>query len=122
MPPESSRSLEELAAALEAERGVRVHPSSISRALVRRDLTYQKRSLIATERERDDVQAARDDWAEMSQPGMRKAPHRLGFVDECGCGYFVHRARHAEAPKALCLQLRRYHRMDALSLRRSSCC
>ena len=108
MPPESSRSLEELAAALEAERGVRVHPSSISRALIRADLTYKKRSLIATERERDDVQAARDDWAEMSQPGMRKAPHRLGFVDECGCGYSSSTAQDMpKAPKALCLQLRR---------------
>jgi transposase len=32
----------ELAAALEAEHGVKVHPSSISRALIRADLTYKK--------------------------------------------------------------------------------
>ena len=34
--------LTELAAALEAEHGVRVHPSSISRVLTRADMTYKK--------------------------------------------------------------------------------
>jgi transposase len=34
--------LTELAAALEAEHGVRLHPSSISRALIRAGLTYKK--------------------------------------------------------------------------------
>jgi transposase len=34
--------LEELAAALEAEHGVTVHPSSISRVLTKADLTYKK--------------------------------------------------------------------------------
>ena len=34
--------LPELAAALEAEHGVRVHPSSISRVLTRADMTYKK--------------------------------------------------------------------------------
>jgi transposase len=35
--------LAELAAALEAEHGVRVHPSSISRVLTRAEMTYKKR-------------------------------------------------------------------------------
>lgn len=34
--------LEELASALEAEHGVRAHPSSISRLLTRHELTYKK--------------------------------------------------------------------------------
>ena len=34
--------LTELAAALEAEHGVRVHPSSIARVLIRAGMTYKK--------------------------------------------------------------------------------
>ena len=44
----------------------------------------QKKSLIASERERADVRAARADWTRRRQPRMREEPHRLVFVDECG--------------------------------------
>ena len=64
---------------------MKVDPSSISRALIRRH-DVQKKSLIASERERADVRGARRLDPPHGQPRMREEPHRLAFVDECGTG------------------------------------
>jgi transposase len=75
--------LAELAEALEAEHGVRVHPSSISRVLITAGVTYKK-TLEASERDRPEISAERAHWVKHTQPRMREEPHRLIFVDECG--------------------------------------
>jgi len=41
-----------------------------------------KKGLIASERERDEVRAARHVWITHRQPRMRAEPHRLVFIDE----------------------------------------
>ena len=71
----------ELAAALEAERGVIASPASLSRVLCKAGFTYKKQ-LMASERERDDVRERRREWIERRQPRMRLQPARLVFIDE----------------------------------------
>jgi transposase len=43
-----------------------------------------KKTLLASEAERDDVARARRVWRASRQPRMRREPHRLVFVDETG--------------------------------------
>ena len=57
----------ELAAALEAERGVIASPASLSRVLCKAGFTYKKQ-LMASERERADVRERRREWIERRQP------------------------------------------------------
>ncbi len=71
----------ELANELEAARGVRAGPASLSRALCRLGFTYKK-ALMASERARADVQERRREWIEQRQPRMRLQPARLVFIDE----------------------------------------
>src|SRR4051794_33840389 len=70
-----------LAAALEAERGVIASPASLSRVLCKAGFTYKKQ-LMASERERADVRERRREWIEKRQPRMRLQPARLVFIDE----------------------------------------
>ncbi len=71
----------ELAAALEAERGVIASPASLSRVLCKAEFTYKKQ-LMASECERADVRERRREWIEKRQPRMRLQPARLVFIDE----------------------------------------
>src|SRR4051812_12607486 len=57
----------ELAAGLEAERGVIASPASLSRVLCTAGFTYKKQ-LMASERERADVRERRREWIERRQP------------------------------------------------------
>jgi transposase len=43
-----------------------------------------KKTLLASEIERDDVRQARHDWKAYRQPRMREETHRLVFLDETG--------------------------------------
>ena len=71
----------ELARVLEAERGIGVHPSSLSRLLCAAGLSYKK-ALLASEQERRDVRAERRSWIGERQPRMRRQPVRFVFIDE----------------------------------------
>ncbi|WP_310619020.1 IS630 family transposase [Flexibacterium corallicola] len=73
--------LMELCDALFMAEGVRVHHTSVSKALRRLGYTYKK-SLVATERGKLHVQNARDEWRHTRQPIMRDLPERLVFLDE----------------------------------------
>lgn len=71
----------ELAAVLEAERGVVAHPTCLSKLLCAEGFTYKK-TLLASEQERSDVKAARLEWRCYRQPAMQREPGRLVFVEE----------------------------------------
>jgi hypothetical protein len=43
-----------------------------------------KKTLLASETEREDVRQAGDEWKVHRQPRMREATHRLVFLDETG--------------------------------------
>lgn len=73
----------ELAARLQAEKAITAHPASLSRVLLKADLSFKK-TLLALEAEREDVQQARDEWKVHRQPRMRDQVHRLVFLDETG--------------------------------------
>ena len=73
----------ELAAKLMAERAVTAQPASLSRVLLQAGLSFKK-TLLASEAEREDVRRERDEWKTHRQPRMRKATHRLVFQDETG--------------------------------------
>jgi transposase len=96
----------ELAAKLLAAKGISVHPSSLSRALLAWGFTVKK-TLLASESERDDVHKDRLEWRCYRQPHMREQVHRLVFVDETGTTTKMTRLRgrarrgarlHASAP------------------------
>ncbi|MEQ8693805.1 MAG: IS630 family transposase [Gammaproteobacteria bacterium] len=70
-----------LAAWLEAEHGVTADPSNLSKLLCKAGFSYKK-TLLASEKERSDVKAARQTWVALRQPFMRRQPARLVFVDE----------------------------------------
>ncbi|MEM9900071.1 MAG: IS630 family transposase [Pseudomonadota bacterium] len=72
----------ELAEALRLEHDLAATSAMLSRHLIHRlGLTYKK-SLIATERLRKRVRAARYEWRHRRMPSMRLEPHRLVFIDE----------------------------------------
>jgi transposase len=73
----------ELAAKLEAEQDVVAHPASLSRVLLKAGLSFKK-TLLASEAEREHVRQARDEWRAHRQPRMRDEIHRLVFLDETG--------------------------------------
>lgn len=73
----------ELAAKLKAERDVTAHPASLSRVLLKAGLSFKK-TLLASEAEREDVRQAREEWQARRQPRMREQVHRLVFLDETG--------------------------------------
>ena len=71
----------EPAALLAAERGVVAHPASLSRTLRQAGFSYKK-TLQASECERQDVKLRRRIWIYRRQPRMRLDPRRLVFIDE----------------------------------------
>lgn len=73
----------ELATRLLAERGVKAHPASLSRLLIRQGFTVKK-TLLASETDRADVVRSRRIWTAHRQPWMKKRPERLVFIDETG--------------------------------------
>lgn len=72
---------DELADALDAQTGVRVSRSTISRELHGLGLTLKKKSGVARERCTPEVEAAREAYLQKMQ---KIAPERLVFVDEAG--------------------------------------
>nr|WP_244884507.1 IS630 family transposase [Sphingobium cupriresistens] len=73
----------ELAARLLAERGVKAHPASLSRLLIRHGL-LSKKTLLASETDRADIVRKRRIWTAHRQPWMKRRPQRLVFIDETG--------------------------------------
>jgi transposase len=73
----------ELAGALEAASGTKADPASLSRWLIRHGYRFKK-TLLASEQDRPEIRAAREDWKEHRQPRMRLEPDRLVFIDETG--------------------------------------
>ncbi|SMX47777.1 Transposase [Maliponia aquimaris] len=72
----------ELADARQQEHSVTATPAMLSRYLIHRlGFTYKK-TLIATERLRKRVRAARYEWRRRRMPRMRLEPHRPVFIDE----------------------------------------
>ncbi len=67
--------------AVQAERGVTVHPASLSRFLLARGYSVKK-TLLASEAGRPDVAEDRRTWRSHRQPRMREEPDRLVFLDE----------------------------------------
>lgn len=63
----------ELAARLLAERGVKAHPASLSRLLIRHGFTVKK-TLLASETDRADIVHSRRIWTVHRQPWMNKRP------------------------------------------------
>ena len=59
----------ERAAKLEAEKDVTAHPASLSRVLLRAGYSFKK-TLLASEAQRDDVRQAREEWKTYRQPHM----------------------------------------------------
>ena len=72
----------ELAAALKGE-GLCVAPASLSRFLRRTGFRFKK-TLMASEQEREDVKRKRRAWIARRQPRMQRQPERLVFIDETG--------------------------------------
>jgi len=73
----------ELAARLLAERGVKAHPASLSRLLIRQAFSIKK-TLLASETDRADIVRRRRVWTEHRLPWMKKRPQHLVFIDETG--------------------------------------
>ena len=73
----------ELAARLLAERGVKAHPASLSRLLIRQGFTVKK-TLLASATDRADVVRRRRIWTAHRQPWMKQRPERLVSIDETG--------------------------------------
>src|ERR1700736_2691536 len=73
----------ELAAELAAATGTRADPASLSRFLIRNRYRFKK-TLAASEQDRPDIKAAREEWTTTRQSHMRLEPHRLIFIDETG--------------------------------------
>src|SRR2546423_11790808 len=73
----------ELAAEPSKATGTKADPASLSRWLIRNGYRFKK-TLLASEQDRPDVKAAREEWTAIRQPRMRLEPHRLGFLDEAG--------------------------------------
>lgn len=72
----------ELASEL-AAMGLRIDPASLSRWFRRNGYRYKK-TLLASEQDRPDVHAAREQWITHRQPRLGREGHRLIFVDETG--------------------------------------
>ena len=78
-------SLAEIAARLAGTHGLRVHLTTVHRALRRAGWTCKKLSLRAAERAREDVAQARATWWTDAADGLGGiSPERLVFLDECG--------------------------------------
>lgn len=63
--------------------GTKADPVSLSRWLLRNGYRFKK-TLLASEQDRPDIKAAREEWTATRQPHMRLEPHRLVFLDETG--------------------------------------
>src|SRR5262249_35386839 len=55
-----------------------------SRAGLSATVTASKKTLLASEHDRPDIKAAREEWTTARQPHMRLEPQRLVFLDETG--------------------------------------
>jgi transposase len=73
----------ELSAELATATGTKADPASLSRRLIRNGYRFKK-TLLASEQDRPDIKAAREEWTTTRQPRMRLEPHRLVFLDETG--------------------------------------
>jgi transposase len=73
----------ELSAELATASGTKADPASLSRWLIRTGYRFKK-TLLASEQDRPDIKAAREEWTTTRQPRMRLEPHRLVFLDETG--------------------------------------
>jgi len=73
----------ELADVMRDRHGLSVDPSACRNSSVVRG-TPIKKTLLASERERADVRAARAQWVHYRQPFMAREAHRLVFLDESG--------------------------------------
>ena len=73
----------ELAAELAPASGTKADPASLSRWLIRNGYR-SKKTLLASEQDRPDIKAAREEWTTTRRPRMRLEPHRLVFLDETG--------------------------------------
>ena len=71
----------ELAAALLAEKGIKVAPQSLSRWLIRQGFSFKK-TLRASEQDKPDLAKAHSEWKEGHQPIMREQRSHLIFYDE----------------------------------------
>ena len=71
-----------LVEALQLEHDLTATLAMLSRHLIHRLRYAYKKSLIATERLRKRVRAARNEWQHRRMPRMRLEPYRLVFVDE----------------------------------------
>lgn len=79
----SDITMPELARELLAATGTKADPASLSRFLIRNGYRFKK-TLLASEQDRPDIKAAREEWIATRQPRMRLEPHRLIFLDETG--------------------------------------
>ena len=70
---EPDMTMPELAEKLLAEKGVAAHPASLSRVLIRL-ASHLKKTLLAHEAERDDVNEARHDWRHPASRGCARTP------------------------------------------------
>ena len=73
--------LDALRLELQDQHGVRVHRGSIGHWLHRLGLSHKK-TLIASERKRADIRVARHLWIDRRLPFLRRALHRLVFLNE----------------------------------------
>ncbi|MGH7002123.1 MAG: IS630 family transposase [Stellaceae bacterium] len=87
--------LDEMVERLRDERAITVVRTAVWKFLDRRGQTHKKKTAHASEQERPDVKAAREDWFD-SQTGLD--PERLIFIDESGLSTKMARRR-GWAPK-----------------------
>ena len=73
----------ELAAELATASGTKADPA-YCRAGSSATAIASKKTLLASEQDRPDIKAAREEWTTKRQPRMRLEPHRLVFLDETG--------------------------------------
>ncbi|MGI9355958.1 MAG: IS630 family transposase [Rhizobiaceae bacterium] len=87
--------LVEIAARLEAERGMRTCPASLCAFFKKRSITFKKKTAHASQQDRPDVRLARQAWFDGQ---LDLDPRRLIFIDETGASTKMARMR-ARAPR-----------------------
>jgi hypothetical protein len=81
----------ELAAKLNAEKDVTAHPASLSRVLLRAGYSFKK-TLLASEAQRDNVRQAREEWKTHRQPHMLEKVDALWKAIGNICALFTEQA------------------------------
>ncbi len=82
MQTKDDLTLDELVQELSIHHGLTVHRSSVGRLLHRLGLSHKKKTLMATEQNRLDVELERHIWINYRQPVMCNALEKLVFIDE----------------------------------------